>query len=315
MNSKFKYIFFLIFVLGTFILLSFSTNKQKINEADLGKELFHDKILSSDYSISCASCHIPEYGFADTVALSRGVNGKLTLRNAPSVMNVLNRSVFFHDGRAKTLEEQAKGPIENPGEMNLPIAEAVERLNSSDKYKTLFHQVYNQNPDETTLLKAISAFEKTLETESSFFDEEMMKEKPQLPADIEEGRNIFTGKGNCFDCHNGVDFTNDEFRNIGIFNGKNLNDSGRYVVSKKTEDMGKFKVPGLRNVAVTAPYMHNGMFKTLEEVIEYYNEPDRIIADSQNRDSLVKKLNLSEQEKKSLVAFLKSLTDKRFVKK
>jgi len=132
----------------------------------------------------------------------------------------------------------------------------------------------------------------------------------------QRGQVIFNEKGKCFDCHFGPDFTADQFRNIGLFNGKDLNDSGRFVVTRKLADLGKFKTPGLRNISVTAPYMHNGMHKTLREVIDYYNEPDKFVKNSINRDTLlIKPLNLTEVEKKDLENFLMSLTDRRFVKK
>ena len=135
-------------------------------------------------------------------------------------------------------------------------------------------------------------------------------------ASAKRGREIFNTKGKCFDCHFGPDFTTDLFRNIGLFNGKDLNDSGRYVVTRDPKDIGRFKTPGLRNIAVTAPYMHNGMHKTLREVIDYYNEPDKFISNSVNRDTLLAKpLGLTEQEKQDLEAFLNSLTDARFLKK
>ena len=130
------------------------------------------------------------------------------------------------------------------------------------------------------------------------------------------GREIFLGKGKCFDCHFGPDFTGDDFKNIGLFNGKDLNDSGRYVITRDPADLGSFKVPGLRNVAVTKPYMHNGMFKTLKEVIDYYDMPDKFVSNSINRDTLLARpLHLTPQEKKDLEAFLNSVTDYRFSKK
>lgn len=130
----------------------------------------------------------------------------------------------------------------------------------------------------------------------------------------ERGRQIFVGdKAKCFDCHRMEDFTTDDFRNIGLFNNNNLNDAGLYNITKKESDKGKFKIPGLRNIAVTAPYMHNGMFKTLEEVVDYYNDPKKFVPDGINTDELLQKpLGLTDKEKKDLVVFLKTLTDKKF---
>jgi cytochrome c peroxidase len=282
--------------------------------AQLGEMLFNDKILSGDRTISCASCHIAQFAFADTVAFSKGVGGRLTARNTPAVTNVLSREVFFWDGRAATLEEQALGPIANPNDMNLPIAEAVARLNADENYVAYFNTFFGQAPDEYTLAKALAAFEKTLETASTRFDR-YMNDKDTFSQSELRGLDIFNNKAKCFDCHFTPDFTGDEFRNIGLFDGKTLTDSGRYLISHKKEDIGKFKVPGLRNVAITAPYMHNGMFKTLREVIDYYDKPNSFVPKHQNRDELLNKpLKLTEQDKQDLEAFLRTLTDDRFLK-
>lgn len=281
----------------------------------LGEMLFNDKILSGDYTLSCASCHIPQFAFADTLKFSKGVGGKLTGRNTPTVMNVLSRESFFWDGRVATLEEQALHPISNPDEMNLPVEEAVKRLNNDENYRNYFTAIYGQLPDKTTLGKAIAAFEKTLETASTRFDRYMNNEVMFTESE-KRGQTLFNNKAKCFDCHFSPDFTGDEFRNIGLFDGKQLNDSGRYKITQNPKDLGKFKVPGLRNVAITAPYMHNGMFSTLREVIDYYDNPTAFVKHSQNRDELLSKpLNLTEEEKKDLEAFLLTLTDDNFVKK
>lgn len=280
--------------------------------AQLGEMLFNDTILSSDYSISCASCHISQFGFADTAAFSTGVDGKKTTRNSPSVMNVLSRSLFFWDGRAKTLEEQALQPISNPDEMNLPIETAIERLNNNTAYRQYFAAIFGENPSKENLGKAIAAFEKTLETASTHFDR-YMNDVDSFTESEKRGHEIFNEKAKCFDCHFSPDFTGDEFKNIGLFNGKDLNDSGRFLITRKKEDIGRFKVPGLRNVAVTAPYMHNGMFATLREVIDYYDNPNSFVVRPKNRDELLSKpLHLTEQEKQDLEAFLRTLTDDRF---
>lgn len=300
------------FLIGGFSFISKPQSKEPANAAGLGEVLFFDTILSSDYSISCASCHIPHFGFADTVAFSIGVGGKKTSRNSPSVMNVLARPSFFWDGRVETLEEQALHPISNPDEMNLPISEAVKRLNQSVYYTRNFKHIFGELPNKTNLGKAIAAFENTLESSSTHFDR-YMNDIDSFSESEKRGQEIFNEKGKCFDCHFGPDFTGDEFKNIGIFNGKNFNDSGRYKISRKKEDIGSFKVPGLRNIAITAPYMHNGLFKTIREVIDYYDTPNAFINDAINRDILLSEpLKLTEQEKQDLEAFILTLTDDRF---
>ena len=281
----------------------------------LGEKLFHDPILSSDYSISCASCHKPQFAFADTTAFSVGVGGKRGTRNTPSAMNMAMREHFFWDGRAASLEAQVSGPISNPVEMNLPFKQAVLRVRHHDAYRKLFWQVYRRLPDSLYIVKALAAFERSLETFNTPNDRWLNDLPNGLNEEQLRGRELFMGnRTRCFDCHFTPDFTADEFRNIGLFNGTSLNDSGRYLITRKHDDIGKFKVPGLRNVAITAPYMHNGQFKTLREVIDYYNEPDAVIPNAINRDTMLpKKMNLTESEKNALEAFLIALTDEQFV--
>ena len=309
---------FIVAVSIIFFISSFLGNENAAikTKADLGKKLFSEKILSEDSSISCASCHIPEKAFADTVPFSVGIGGKLTTRNTPSVLNMKNRPYYFWDGRAASLEEQALMPIQNPDEMGLPIEEAVSRLNASAEYRKLFQKIFRQKPTAKNLAAAFSAFEKTLETVDSKFDDWSNNLK-DLSESEERGRELFVGdKAKCFDCHRMEDFTTDEFKNIGLYNGGTLNDAGLYNITKKETDLGKFKTPGLRNVAVTAPYMHNGMFKTLEAVMEYYDNPQEMVSGSVNIDDALKKpLGLTRQEKKDIIAFLKTLTDKAYLKK
>jgi cytochrome c peroxidase len=303
---------FLIFILLSIFSCAFFSEDQKPlpkNKQELGALLFFEKTISLDSSVSCASCHLPDYHFADTVPLSKGVGGKFGHRNTPSVTNMASRSIFFWDGRANSLEEQALFPIRNPIEMNLPVSEAIKRLKVNPYYVKAFKTLYNQEIDSTNLGDAIAAFESSLETTFTPFDKFMDGDSSAISKSAMRGQVIFNEKGNCFDCHFGPDFTGDEFKNIGLFNGRNLNDSGRFIISKNSSDIGAFKVPGLRNVGLTAPYMHNGMFQTLEEVIEYYNNPAFFVPRHINRDSLIKPLNLNSQEKIDLAAFLRTLNN------
>ncbi|XZF14438.1 cytochrome-c peroxidase [Chitinophagaceae bacterium MMS25-I14] len=308
-------------VIGILLVLvvaasSFSNKPVPMKPATLGKLLFFDPILSEDSSISCGSCHKPEFAFADTLPFSIGVHGRLGKRNAPSVMNMSSRESFFWDGRAATLAKQALFPIADANEMNLPVAVAVKRLNHSKKYRNLFYKVFKQFPNANNLGAALAAFENTLETGDTPNDRWMNDEPNSMTAQQVRGREIFRTKGKCLECHFTPDFTGDEFRSIGLFNGKAYNDSGRYRITHNTADIGKFKVPGLRNVAMTAPYMHDGSLKTLRQVIDYYDNPHTLLADGLNRDSLLREpLHLTEQNKQDLEAFLHALTDDRFVKK
>ena len=296
-----------------FVHASFTRN-EPVDKAALGKLLFFDPVLSADSTISCASCHKAAYAFADTSAVSTGVGGKQGVRNTPTAMNVRLQRAFFWDGRAATLEEQALAPIENPDEMNLPLDKAIARLQQSNTYNVYFKNLFGSEPNRNNLAAAIAAFERTLETSDSPFDEWKFSDNPAAVSDaVKRGFDLFNGKGKCIKCHFGADFTQSDFRNIGLFDGRKFNDSGRIVISKQPDDLGRFKVGSLRNVAITAPYMHNGMFKTLKEVIEFYNDPSRVIPDAINRDTILQKpLGLSNQEINDLVAFLRALTDKGF---
>ncbi len=305
----------LLFCTGLFVL---ATAYQPVGEApfskeDLGRLLFEDPVLSSDRSISCASCHLPLFAFSDTSALSAGVGGQLGTRNTPAITNMGARSAFFWDGRAGTLELQVLQPIENPVEMNLLLPEALDRLRHSAHYQAYFKSIYGRPADTLNLADALAAFVRTLETSDTPFDRWMQGNETAMSTSAIRGREVFMEKGKCFDCHFSPDFTGDEFRNIGLFDGKKWNDPGRFAITKDSSDLGKFKVPGLRNIAVTAPYMHDGSFATLREVIDYYDQPDQFAPHGMNRDSLLAKpLGLTEQEKQDLELFLRALTDDRF---
>jgi cytochrome c peroxidase len=309
---------YLILFLASLILVivqSSFTGSDPKTPAELGRKLFFDPILSKTKKISCASCHKEEFAFADTSAVSFGVRKRKGVRNTPSAMNMKLQVAFFWDGRANTLEQQALMPIKNPIEMDLPVKTAVWRLNNSRIYKKLFQAIFNEAPNQHNLAKALAEFERTLETSDSPLDDWLLNDNESAVSEsAKRGYALFNGtKANCVQCHFGADFNNVEFRSIGLYDGETLKDSGRAAITKRNADIGKFKIGALRNVAITAPYMHNGMFKTLREVIDYYNDPDKIVPHSLGRDSLLAKpLNLTEQEKTDLVSFMEALTDKRF---
>ncbi len=309
-----KYVY-LLFVVSLFGLSTISI-ENPTTAAELGEKLFFDPILSLDTTISCASCHIPAFAFADTNRFSLGVAGQQGSRNTPSSMNMMMRERFFFDGRAATLHEQVTQPIHNPVEMALSVQAAVSRLRGNE-YATYFNAIYGAAPDSALLADALVAYIFTLESPgNSAFDKWMAGDTAAMSASAVRGRTLFMGdKAKCFDCHFSPDFTGDEFRNIGLYNASDtLNDVGRFEMTKDSSDLGKFKVPGLRNIAITTPYMHNGMFQTLEEVVDYYDEPTDFVQGAMNIDTLLQKpLNLSAQEKIDLVAFLQALTDEQFV--
>lgn len=308
-------IFLLIF--SAILVASWTTSPiiEPKTEVTLGEKLFFDPILSLDSTISCATCHKPEFAFADTVAISPGVGNVLGIRNAPSVMNMAFRDLMFYDGRAENLVHQVHFPIEDPAEMNLAMDSLVNRLKKHEKYPLWFKNIYSEEINKENIAKAIAAFESSLETDDSPFDRYMNGDADAISESAKRGRTLFLSeKAKCFDCHFGPDFTGDEFKNIGLFDGERYTDTGRFAITKDSADLGKFKVPGLRNVAVTGPYMHDGSLKTLKEVIDYYDDPFKHVVNPINTDSLMMSpIRFSKQEKIDLEAFLLTLTDYRFV--
>ena len=281
-------------------------NPQTQAKIELGKKLFFDTRLSLDRASSCGTCHSPEKAFADGLPRAKGFQGALLPRNSPTVLNAAYNTIQLWDGRAATLDEQCKGPLLEPAEMNmLDEKHLVERLNSIPGYRQDFQTIFSGPPSLDNIARAVAAFERTLVTPGSRFDRYAMGDKTALTEQEKRGLIVFIGKGSCSECHNGPNFTDNKFHNLGIVPVHGSpNDLGRYVVTKKEEDRNAFKTPTLRNVSLTAPYMHDGSVATLEEVIDLY---DRGGGDVPNKSKLVYPLNLTAAEKTDLVAFLKAL--------
>ncbi len=281
-------------------------NLQVASKVELGKLLFFDPRLSKDGTVSCASCHAPAAGFADPRQFSLGVGGKQGGRNAPPAMNAAYNHVQFWDGRAGSLEEQALGPIQNPIEMAETLPGVVKKLGAVPEYKKRFQEVFGTNVTAEGIARAIAAFERTLISTNSPFDRHVAGDKTALSDSAKRGLELFQGKARCVLCHNGPNFTDNKFHNIGVpQTGPLKEDLGRYAVTKRESDRGAFKTPSLRSVALTAPYMHTGGFKTLEEVMEFYNKGGEQVP---GKDVFMSALNLTDQEKKDLVELMKSLT-------
>ena len=273
---------------------------------ELGKKLFFDPILSKNSKLSCASCHKPEHGFADDKPVSLGINDQKGERNTPTIFNTAHLKFLFWDGRAENLEEQALGPITNPKEMGETLKGILTKLNNNPQYVKEFAVIFGQTPIMTShLVKAISAFERTIISKDSDYDRFIAGDKKALSESAKRGLDLFNGKAMCIECHKVPDFTDGDFHNIGL---PITNDVGRAKVSVTTKDTRKFKTPTLREVANTAPYFHNGQFETLEQVIAFYNAGG---GEDTYKDPLKKPLNLTNQEQKDLVAFLKSLSGKQ----
>ncbi|WP_437329931.1 cytochrome-c peroxidase [Sorangium sp. So ce381] len=277
--------------------------------AQLGKRLFFDKRLSRTGEIACASCHRQEHAFADPVPVSQGVDGRLGQRNAPALVNLAWGESFFWDGRAATLEEQTGKPIENPDEMDLPLAEAVARVAGDDVYVKAFMDAYGGPPGEESLRKALASFVRSIVSADSPYDRHRRGDDTSFGDAERRGEALFlTERAGCFHCHPAGMLTNEGFFNNGTY--LEGGDVGRQRITGRTGDLGKFKVPGLRNIAASAPYMHDGSLATLEEVVDHY---DRGGLGHFSTDPQIDELGLSPDEKADLVAFLRSLTDAAFL--
>lgn len=279
-------------------------------KVELGKKLYFDKRLSIDDSVSCATCHDPKFGFAENKKVSDGVKGGKGKRNAPTVLNAVFYDLQFWDGRAASLEEQAKGPIANSVEMGIPHEALVEKLKKIETYQKEFKDVFGENITIDNIVKAIAAFERTVIAGNSPFDRYMYgNDKNALSDAAKRGIDIFKNKGRCITCHEFLEsyasFTDNKFHNIGVEMDKPNSDLGRYEATKNPKDKGAFKTPTLRNITLTAPYMHDGSEATLEDTIEFYNKGG---INNPNLDGGIRQLNLTKEEKADLLEFLKSLT-------
>jgi cytochrome c peroxidase len=281
-------------------------NPFSLEKAELGRLLFFDKRLSVDDTVSCADCHNPKFAFTDGQAVATGVRGQKGGRSAPTVINRVYSVEQFWDGRAPTLEEQAKGPIANPIEMANTHEAVVARLKTIKGYGPLFKRAFGS--DEITIdlvAKAIATFERTIVSGNSPYDRYKSGNKTALSESARRGMDIFFNKTKCDQCHFGINFTDGSFVNLGVGMDKPEPDLGRYLFTKRESDKGAFKTPTLREIAHTAPYMHDGSLAALEDVVEFYNKGG---TPNPNLDKRMKKLDLTEQDKKDLVEFLKSLS-------
>jgi cytochrome c peroxidase len=270
----------------------------------LGKQLYFDTQLSVDNTISCATCHNPALGWSDEGPTSIGHKGQRGGRRSPPVSNAAYSPLQFWDGRAPTLEEQAKGPIENPVEMANTHTAMIRTLNDVPGYAEEFKQVFGTTPITVDqVAKAIASFERTVVTTDSPFDRFIRGDKNALTPLEKKGLEVFNGKGHCTACHWGGYFSDGRFHNLGVKpTDPNALDEGRFKITNNPDDKGKFKTPTVRDAALRAPYLHNGSEKSLEDVIKFY---DRGGGRDPNLDRMMVPLGLSEKEVKALVAFMK----------
>ena len=290
-------------------------NQMTVEGVKLGRMLFYDPILSADNTQSCASCHAQDFSFTDNgKKFSTGIDGIEGFRNSMSLLNAGWIRGHNWDGSASTLEEQAFEPVRNPVEMHNTWPQAVAALKAHETYPDLFFDAFGtRDLDSTHVVKALAQFERTLISGNSKWDRYLRGEVQLSLAETKGFEVFFTEKGDCFHCHSTILFTDNEFHNNGL--DSIFTDRGLYEVTGDPNDIGKFRTPTLRNLVFTAPYMHDGRFETLEEVIDFYSEGLKF---SPTIDPLMKNVNeggvqLTQEEKESLMAFIKTLTDTTFV--
>lgn len=301
-------------------------NQLTVQGVKLGRMLFYEKALSQDGTQACASCHMQEFAFTDTATFSIGIKGLPGKRQAMSVFNMAwHGNEFFWDGRAHLLRDQALMPIQDELEMNETLENAVAKLSAKQEYKDQFIRAFGSEQITSEKISlAMEQFMNSIVSNSSKYDR-FLEDSTEFTASEKRGRRLFFLEYNeffpeesgadCAHCHSGDNFENDRYMNNGLDDDAGITDFGSQAVTNKPSDKGKFKVTSLRNIALTAPYMHDGRFKTLEEVVEHYNSE---IKPSSTLDPALDQtrntgLRLSEQDKKDLVAFLKTLTDDKLL--
>ena len=322
-------------------IVGLADNPMTRAKIELGRQLFLDPRLSVDGTISCASCHDPDTGYASDTTFGVGVDKQEGNRNSPTAYNRILSAAQFWDGRAPTLEEQAKGPIANPIEMSNTHDVCVKTIGDMPGYRVQFEKIFSDGPNIDNIARAVASFERAVVTGTSPWDyyEQLRNFEKAYAADIEDlealkeddpdlyeeymalkkasdenpidesakrgGELFFSDKAGCTACHVGANYTDEKYHNLGVGMDAAKPDVGRHSETKDEKDKGAFKTPTIRNVALTAPYMHDGSQKTLEEVVEWYDKgghPNPHLSDK------IKKLNLTDQEKADLVAFMKALT-------
>lgn len=267
----------------------------------LGRDLFADPRLSRDGRVSCATCHHPDKGFSNGERFAVGVDGKPGKRNVPGLVNVGHAGALFWDGRAATLEEQALAPIDNPAEMDARPAALAEKLNGIAPYRERFRQVFGGDATPERIAQALAAYERSLVSADTPFDRFLAGDRHALSGPARRGLRLFFGEARCAVCHRGPNLSDDRFHNVGT---AGPDDVGRRGVTGKEADHGAFRTPQLREVGRTAPYMHDGRFKTLADVVRHYNFGGVTDEPNDHRDAALQVLYLSEEQVDDLVAFL-----------
>lgn len=276
------------------------------DKIELGRLLFFDKRLSKDNTIACASCHLAKFAFTDGQRVSAGIRGQKGGRSAPASFNRVFSKAQFWDGRAATLEEQSIGPFTNPIEHGFANHdEMIAKMKKIPGYRKLFKEVFGEEITIDGVGKAIASFQRTVLSGNSPADRfDQGGDGKAISGSAQKGLLLFREKARCTKCHSGFNFTDEKFHNLGIGWDTNTVDLGRYMVTKNPADIGAFKTPTLREISRSAPYMHDGRFKTLEEVVNFYNQAG---VKNPHQDELILPLDLTDEEKRDLVEFLRTL--------
>ncbi|MBL7782000.1 MAG: cytochrome-c peroxidase [Saprospiraceae bacterium] len=277
----------------------------------LGKKLFFDPIMSLDSTVSCASCHDPAHAFSDSVALSQGVAGAPGVRNAPTLSNVVYQPYYTREGGLPTLEMQVLVPIQEHNEFDFNMLRIVDRLKNDTTYVRMSREAYDRAPDAFVVTRAIACFERTLVSGNSRYDQYQYQGKSNAltAAELRGMALFFSERTSCSACHTGFNFSNYAFENNGLY--ETYPDPGRYRLTLDTADLARFKVPTLRNVGLTAPYMHDGSISSLGKVVAHYNAGGQ---QHPHKSTFVRPLHLTALEQSDLVHFLESLTDESFAR-
>ncbi len=276
---------------------------------ELGRRLFYEKGLSLDSSVSCASCHIQQFAFADTARVSVGFHGDTGFRNASSLTNIAFQTAFFRDGGVFTLERAVHPPVLGEFEMNLNLTEMLARLNNNQSYTAQFQEAFGGPISHKTIVDALASFQRTLNSFNTPFDAFVGGDENTMSESQKRGFELFkSDRLNCAACHPAPLFMDNKMHNVGLY--EVYHEYGRGRVTLKKEDFGKFRTPTLRNIAVTFPYMHDGSLKTLEAVIDFYASGGK---NHPNKSDKLKSFTLTAAEKTDLLAFLLALTDSTFL--
>ena len=276
-------------------------NRLTHGKVELGKQLFFDPRLSRDNTISCAACHDPTKGWSNGQRFATGIDGQVTGRSVPSLINTGYQHAYFWDGRVETLEQLVPHPIEDPTEMGLPMEQLVAKLNEIPGYQQQFREVFDDDARPENITQAIASFVRTIVSANSPYDRFRAGDLSALSPAARRGHDVFFFRANCSACHRGPNLTDGKFHNVGIGMDAPDPDLGRIAVNKDPMHTGSFKTPTLRDLSRTAPYMHDGSFETLEEVVDYYNQGGFMHGHLSGK---INTLLLSDKEKVDLVVFL-----------